>query len=516
MPSLSSAARLAASLAAIAQLTAATAQASSHLAVGREAAVASLDGLNIRRGPAPDGEVLAVAGVGEVVRVLAGPEPGGGAGGYRVERGGAAGWASGGFLAPVRERPSPSARGGARAVVAPEVVRLPVPYRTQLDGSFYQAGNCGPATLGMVLAAFGKEVPTADLRRTANRVQGTTGIPDSGVAIDVLAGMAVQYGLEVRGLRTATGYDRWSFDEVRQALRAGHLVIPQVHFASLPGHETRDRSIDHYIVLTGFEGDRFVYNDSAFAGAAGYRLSISEGELAVAWRKGDYPFAAFSVGPGPDVPALIDPPAVAAAARPAPVTAAPAHVPAPPRPESPASVPAAALVEIEPASRGPASARPGRDDFAPPEHTRPDRGEPAPALHGTALGQSIGESGGGPVNDPAGPAPLPAPLRPPAWPALLCALVLAMLGASYPLRLARSAVQAGEASHGGGRRPDVGLRRVGRPRLRRTRPGDRNGTGTGAMGAPGGGGLVVPRFPEAGADVGTAGREARHGSSSSS
>src|SRR5262249_27980781 len=135
---------------------------------------------------------------------------------------------------------------------------LPVPYYSQFDGTAYSRANCGPASLLMALAAFGKDVSVSDIRRSANRLQGTTGWYDAGVAIDVLAALAGRYGLSVRW---GGNGDRWSFDELRAALRRGHLVIPQVHLASLPGQERSSRGVDHYIVITGFDEGRFYYND---------------------------------------------------------------------------------------------------------------------------------------------------------------------------------------------------------------------------------------------------------------
>jgi hypothetical protein len=181
---------------------------------------------------------------------------------------------------------------------------LPVPYYSQFDGTAYSRANCGPASLVMALAAFGRDVAVTDVRRSANRMQGTTGWYDAGVAIDVLADLAGRYGLSVRW---GGNHDRWSFDEVRAALRHGHLVIPQVHLASLPGQERSSRAVDHFIVITGFDDGRFYYNDPAFGGAAGHGLAISEERLALAWRRSDFPFAAFAVGPGDGMSPLLEP-----------------------------------------------------------------------------------------------------------------------------------------------------------------------------------------------------------------
>src|SRR3954471_13432460 len=50
-----------------------------------------------------------------------------------------------------------------------------VPWRTQLDGSRFAGANCGPASLGMVLDAFGTAKGTDDLRYRSHTYQGTWG-----------------------------------------------------------------------------------------------------------------------------------------------------------------------------------------------------------------------------------------------------------------------------------------------------------------------------------------------------
>ena len=61
-------------------------------------------------------------------------------------------------------------------------------------------------------------------------------------------------------------------------------------------------------MIVGFEGKTFYYNDPAFSGYGGQGLAISEDRLALAWKRGDFPFAAFSVGPGYDMDPLVTPP----------------------------------------------------------------------------------------------------------------------------------------------------------------------------------------------------------------
>src|SRR5687767_290763 len=146
-----------------------------EVAVGREATVRSVDGVNLRAAPSTDAELLTIAEGGDFVLVIEAQGEW-----AKVEYDGVLGWAHTQFLGPARDRGEVSTRGRRPgAVVTESAVRLPIPYRTQLDGSAYQSANCGPASVGMVLQAFGKYLPTTDIRRAANRMQGTTGWYDT-------------------------------------------------------------------------------------------------------------------------------------------------------------------------------------------------------------------------------------------------------------------------------------------------------------------------------------------------
>ena len=73
------------------------------------------------------------------------------------------------------------------------------PYRTQLDGSQYAGSDCGPATLGMVLDAYGIDLPTLDLRRLTHTYQGTW--PGrGGTALLFLGCVVVFFGVVSFGL----------------------------------------------------------------------------------------------------------------------------------------------------------------------------------------------------------------------------------------------------------------------------------------------------------------------------
>lgn len=202
---------------------------------------------------------------------------------------------------------------------------LAVPLRSQLDGTAYAEANCGPASLAMVLEAYGLRPTIPELRALANRLQGTTS-PDIGVWPEVLAQVAAAYGLQVTGPRPF-----WTAEEVRAALDRREPVITVVQYRALPSNGASIATTDHYIVLTGYQGDRFFYNDPAFADEAGFGRIITEAQLKRAWAGAAAPGIVLAVGPGPGFEAVPD----LLTAR-LPVPPDPAPVGAPSRPPEPA------------------------------------------------------------------------------------------------------------------------------------------------------------------------------------
>ena len=176
-----------------------------------------------------------------------------------------------------------------------DAAHLTVPYRTQLDGSAFSGTNCGPTSIGMALQAFGISVPTGDLRQQANRLQGNWD-PSEGVSLDALAGTLRRY--EARPLDLDQPNDRrrrWSLDDVRRHLRAGHPVIPQLRYRLLPGREGFPLSYDHFVVLTGFDGDTFFYNDPIPSAGRGRDLTMTAPTLLRAWESSSEPLAGLAV-----------------------------------------------------------------------------------------------------------------------------------------------------------------------------------------------------------------------------
>ena len=68
-------------------------------------------------------------------------------------------------------------------------------------------GNCGPASIGMILEYLGVASTNAELRSVAHRLQGTSG-DDTGFAIEYL-----QSAVELLGMR---GYDLYSGSDLKK------------------------------------------------------------------------------------------------------------------------------------------------------------------------------------------------------------------------------------------------------------------------------------------------------------
>lgn len=141
---------------------------------------------------------------------------------------------------------------------------LEPPYRTQLDDSIYARSDCGPAVLGMALAAYGVDQGTLELRELAHTYQGTWPAVRVGTALQHMAHVAEDFGLSAFGLYDdGDTFHQWSVEQVSAQVSAGRLVIPLVRFGLLPGHESSGVRWGHYILLYAAQGDGFLYQDPA-------------------------------------------------------------------------------------------------------------------------------------------------------------------------------------------------------------------------------------------------------------
>ena len=143
---------------------------------------------------------------------------------------------------------------------------LEPPYRTQLDDSIYARSDCGPAVLGMALAAYGIDQDTLELRQLTHTYQGTWPAVRVGTALQHVARVAEDFGLSTYGLyedEDGAAFHQWTVDQVVEQVSSGRLVIPLVRFGLLPGHEATGVRWGHYILLYAVQGDGFVYQDPA-------------------------------------------------------------------------------------------------------------------------------------------------------------------------------------------------------------------------------------------------------------
>jgi hypothetical protein len=180
-------------------------------------------------------------------------------------------------------------------------VWLRVPYRSQLDGAAYEAANCGPTVLWMALHPRVVALPTpGTLRAETLSYQDIDRCDDCGVYIEHLAFVAEEHGASTIGpfQDEQGGFHRWTAEEIRSQLRQGNVVIPQVMFRFLSGRERSDYWGDHYVVITGYTGDRFIYHDPIDTRGPGSSRTISSDRLMKAMENSDYPFAAFAVTAG--------------------------------------------------------------------------------------------------------------------------------------------------------------------------------------------------------------------------
>ncbi len=146
----------------------------------------------------------------------------------------------------------------------------------------------------MAMEHYRIHLPTGELRAAADRLQGTSD-PDGGFAIEFLAGLLPAFGLRAEDLYIGKQFKRWTMDDLRRQLSAGHPVIPQLKFREMPGRFDSDYWEDHYVVLTGMLGDDLIYNDSVDVDGPGFGRLMSAETLMKAWGGSYFPYAAFAV-----------------------------------------------------------------------------------------------------------------------------------------------------------------------------------------------------------------------------
>jgi len=203
------------------------------------------------------------------------------------------------FAFPVQPQDKIAAQTLDRATLdrTPPELWLRIPYRSQLDGTPYSGANCGPIAISMILDAFGKGDAPVRIRDAALDPQDAIGCDDCGTFIHDLAAVVQDRGVAIHGLRGRNdAFRSWTLEDIRAELRAGHPVLPQVMYRMLPGRGNSSFGGDHYIVVTGILGDRFIYNDPTDSDGHGYGRLISARALEQAMAESDFPYVAFAAG----------------------------------------------------------------------------------------------------------------------------------------------------------------------------------------------------------------------------
>jgi hypothetical protein len=85
--------------------------------------------------------------------------------------------------------------------------------------------------------------------------------------------------------------------DIRSHVQRGHPVVVQVRYRGLPGRQNAAFAADHYVLLTGVVGDRFLYDDAIDADGVGWDRIITADRLQAAMNASDRRFAysAFAV-----------------------------------------------------------------------------------------------------------------------------------------------------------------------------------------------------------------------------
>ena len=175
----------------------------------------------------------------------------------------------------------------------------------------------GPASLGMILEAFGVGVGTPDLDALTTEWQRPSS-PTESVQLATLIRIGERGSLRPLGPAFGSGGDEWTAALARDYLRRGYPVLALVQPALLsdlprPATAASAEAVlpaavaqpARYVVLMGLEGEYLLYHDSATPDGAARRVLAADLDRAWAGVNPSRPGAAFGFGTG--VVGLLDP-----------------------------------------------------------------------------------------------------------------------------------------------------------------------------------------------------------------
>ena len=155
-----------------------------------------------------------------------------------------------------------------------------IPYKSQYDADAEDFRNdCGPASLAMILHAFGVNVST----NTVYRKTGTKA--HRYVSISQLMRAGLSYGAPFEY------FYNWDLERLLNALRQGRPLITLVHYGAWsqlnPGISTQNSFRGpHFVVVLGFDDQHIFVNDPLWKEerrAEGYRRAWTYDEFLAAW-----------------------------------------------------------------------------------------------------------------------------------------------------------------------------------------------------------------------------------------
>jgi hypothetical protein len=155
-----------------------------------------------------------------------------------------------------------------------------IPYKSQYDPDASEFRNdCGPASLAMILHAFGINVST-------NSVYRKTGTEANRyVSVSQLMRAGLSYGVPF------DYFYNWSIEKLKEGLLAGHTMIVLVHYAGWskinPGVSTQNTfEGPHFVTVVGFDDEHIFVNDPLWKEerrGEGYRKAWTYKEFFAAW-----------------------------------------------------------------------------------------------------------------------------------------------------------------------------------------------------------------------------------------
>jgi hypothetical protein len=191
-------------------------------------------------------------------------------------------------------------------------VVLAVPWRSQLvDPSGASLTTDGPASLGMILEAYGVVVGTADLEALAASWQEPW-TPSQPVRLETLTRIAQRGSLRPLGPSYGTGGDEWTAAVARDYIKRGYPVLALVRPAFISSAAADPNQPDRYVVLMGFDEDALLYHDPSSPDGAARR--VSPAELDLAWANAAPARQGVAPGFGTNLTGLLDPTARQASA----------------------------------------------------------------------------------------------------------------------------------------------------------------------------------------------------------